>query len=77
MDIDIIEKVYPDLKCRLLYLFANNKPRLKIEFPNEGEIYTAEMTRRIKVDSEDFKGVESLLQIELFIIMIVMIWIRF
>lgn len=53
-----IEKVYPDLKCRLLYIYANNKT-IKNRASKRGD-NTAEMTRRIKADSEDFKGVESL-----------------
>lgn len=53
-----IAKVYPDLKCRLLYIYANNKT-IKNRASKRGD-NTSEMTRRIKADSEDFKGVESL-----------------
>lgn len=53
-----IAKVYPDLKCRLLYIYANNKT-IKNRASKRGD-NTSEMIRRIKADSEDFKGVESL-----------------
>lgn len=54
---DIIKK-YPNLKCRLLYLFANIATIKNRISKRGGDIKEAE--RRIKADNEDFKGVESL-----------------
>lgn len=54
---DII-KEYSDLKCRLLYIYANNKT-VKNRASKRGD-NTKEIERRIKADNEDFKGVESL-----------------
>lgn len=53
-----IVKEYPNLNCRLLYIYANNKT-IKNRASKRGD-NTTEMTRRIKADNEDFKGVESL-----------------
>lgn len=53
-----IVKGYPDLKCRLLYVYANNKT-IKNRALKRGDS-AKELERRIKTDSEDFKGVESL-----------------